>query len=145
MEGEKIDRRKLMDDAKLERLAKARQKKEELRVKREADKLDLLKKKVLVEMGQQELDAAEKAKLKEEKWSRRKAELLQELKISVSPPAAPAKSVKQNGKASRSSKVAKAQKKAPKIVEPDSESDEESEPSDEESDKGEEEECIRLF
>ena len=137
MEGERIDRRKLMDDTKLARLAKAREKKEELRLKREADKLDLLKKKVVQEMGQQEVDSAEKARLKEEKWSRRKAELLEELKnISVSPPA-PAKSVKQSGKVSRSTTATKPPKKPLKHVEPDSEDSEDSEASDV-ADKGEE-------
>src|SRR5215217_58984 len=80
METGKIDRRKLMDDVKLERLRKAREKKEENRLKRETDKNDVIKKKIIDEMYNQEVNLAEKQRLKEEKWNRRKAELLEEFK-----------------------------------------------------------------
>lgn len=140
MEEGKIDRRKLMDDTKLARLAKAREKKEELRLKRESDKLDLLKKKVLVEMGQQEMDSVEKAKLKEEKWNRRKAEMFEEFRNLT----AVTESPKKNGKASRSTKAVSPRKKASKYREP-SLSEEDSGESSEECDDGGEEECIQLF
>ena len=81
METGKFDRRKLMDDVKLERLRKAREKKEENRLKRETDKNDVIKKKIINEMYNQEVNLAEKQRLKEEKWNRRKAELLEELKL----------------------------------------------------------------
>ena len=80
MEAGKIDRRKLMDDVKLERLRKAREKKEENRLKREADKNDVIKKKIIDEMYHEEVDLAEKQRLKDEKWTKRKAELLEEFK-----------------------------------------------------------------
>lgn len=135
----KIDRRKLMDDGKLERLRKAREKKEELRAKREADKLDLLKKKVLVEMGQQEKDAEEKQRLKEEKWARRKAELLAEMRNFGTP--APVEVKKPSGKVLRSGKAGQRRAKPMKKEEPPS-SDEDTEMSE---DGEEEEDAICLF
>lgn len=140
MEGERIDRRKLMDDTKLARLAKAREKKEELRLKREADKLDLLKKKVLSDLGQQEMDSAEKERLKAEKWNRRKAEMFEEFRNLT----AAAESPKKSGKASRSTKAVSPRKKASTRREP-SLSEEDSGESSEECGDDEEEECIQLF
>ena len=93
-------------------------------------------------MGQQEVDAEEKARLKQEKWNRRKAELIEELKLSA---VEPVKNVKTSGKASSYGLVGTRQKKPQKNekhVEPDTDSEDFG---GSEAECDDSEDCIRLF